>query len=142
MGTPRAESEHDHRFLQVDLLRGPDIHSGPARPMKPVLWKLGKEECARHEEETAQVARTALGQLAADATPAQRLRAVEGAWMEVAKGIIGVDSNAQQQHGTTTPGCGHRSAEGRIRANLGRWQELFGVIARRDHTHPSFQPPN
>ena len=127
-----GQSKHDHSYLQVDLLREVDIKTGPARPKKPPLWKLGKKDWAKFEEESVGAARHALSQLPPNATEAEQLQSIEAAWMKLAERLIG----ARKESVTPVPGSGHRGAEERLRSDIGRWQALIAVITERDHTHP------
>ena len=54
-------------------------HANTARHTKPPLWKLTAEQWAEFERDSPELVSNALAALAEDATPAQRLRAIEQA---------------------------------------------------------------
>jgi hypothetical protein len=134
-------SDHDHKFLEVELLREADTHAGPARHPKPPLWQLTSEDWEEFEEESEGVAKAALQRLGAGASPAQQLRAVEDSWSELVKQWIKVGHDDKGRRFEPVPGSGHRSAEERIRSDIGRWESLTAVITQRENTHPSFLKP-
>ena len=133
-------SENDHWMLQTGLLRQVDAHTGPQRHGKLPLWELNSEEWNEYAGEAEEVVRAALESVPDD-EHARRLRAIEEALMDLARRLL----NRQQeqrgaQRGRQVPGSGHRSAEERLRSDVGRWEQLCRVVTERDHTHGCFLP--
>ena len=44
------------------------------------------------------------------------------------------------QRSPRAPGSGHRSAEERLRSDVGRWEALSRVVEERDSTHKCYLP--
>ena len=131
-------SDNDHKWLEVSLLRRVDAHAGPARHTKPPLWKLTAEQWAEFERDSHELVSNALAALAEDATPAQRLRAIEQALeAKVAPWLQKKDAPARRER---APGSGHRTADERLRSDVGRWEALSRVVEQRDATHACFGP--
>ena len=135
-------SAHDHRFLEIELIRDADTHTGPARHTKPPLWQLTTKDWDGFAEGSQGAANAALALLSADAPPSQRLRTVEDAWTKLAKDWMPTRQVEARVQRPNVPGSGHRSAEERIRSDIGRWEALVGVITQRGEAHPSFLPAN
>ena len=72
---------------------------------------------------------------------ARRLRAIEEALMVLAQRLLNRRKEQRDaQRGQRVPGSGHRSAEERLRSDVGRWEQLSRVVTERNHTHECFLP--
>ena len=146
-------SPNDHWMLQAELLRRVDTHTGPQRHSKLPLWELDPKEWEEYAEEAVGAVREGLealedvpaGQHApedgTEGQHARRLRAIEKALMVLARRLLGrrqEQRDAQQRQ--QAPGSGHRSAEERLRSDVGRWEALCRVVKERDNTHKCFLP--
>ena len=132
-------SENDHRWLEVDMSREVDARAGPSRCVKLPLWELGKEEWKKFEEQSIAAANNALRVLGYDASPAEKLRAVEKAWEAVVQPWLSEKRKQRDRQKQAAPGSGHRSAEERLRSDVGRWEALTRVVRERDATHRCFE---
>jgi hypothetical protein len=120
-------SENDHRWLEVDLRREVDASVGPSRCVKLPLWELSKEEWQKFESESLAAAHTALRSVGANASHAQRLRAVEQAWEDVVTPWLTLKRETRAAQRAAAPGSGHKSAIERLRVERGRWEALLGA---------------
>ena len=76
-----------------------------------------------------------------DGEHARRLRAIEEALMALARRLLGTrQEQRDRQRVQRAPGSGHRSAEERLRSDVGRWEALSRVVKERDNTHKCYLP--
>ena len=107
---------------------------GAQRHSKLPLWKLRKDQWEQYEEESATAVSAALEELDVGATPPERLATIQGALTAIVSPWLPCATQV-----STVPGSGARSAESRVRVEVGRWECLRMVVCSRPHTHSCFQ---
>ena len=133
-------SSEDHWMLQAGLLRQVGTQAGPQRCGKLPLWELDAGEWSEYAAEAEGEVDNAVRGVP-EGRHACRLRSIEEALMGVARRLLARKrERLDGQRAPRAPGSGHRSAEERLRSDVGRWEALSRVVAERDSAHRCYLP--